>query len=186
MRSVLIILFLLPAMQAQLQPAGDSENDLLPWNEFYELQWYDFQGEPDENRMGDAGAAVHIKAKPFLVKKKIKYDVTAFFNRSKSWARDHSPSLLAHEQLHFDIAELYARKIRKKIKEMNDEGVNDIKVYNAAIHELLLESNAADERYDMQTLHGAMSGKQAQWAEEVKSDLEKLKHFKKTRWVIKR
>src|SRR5688500_17461053 len=124
MRKILTVLLLLPVVPAQLQPAADAERDLLSWNEFYSLQWHDFMGEPDENRMGDAGTAVQIKAKPFLVKRRIKYDVTAFFNRRKSWARDQSPSLLAHEQLHFDIAELYARKIRKKIKELNDQGVN--------------------------------------------------------------
>lgn len=184
MNKVLILLFLLPAIPAKLQPVEDPAGDLISWNEFYRLQWHDFMGQPDEHRMGDAGAAVQIKAKPFLVRKKIKYDVTAFFNRGKSWARDQSPSLLAHEQLHFDIAELYARKIRKKIKELNDRGVNDIKTYNSAIQELLLESNDADERYDLETLHGALSKKQAAWAKQVKAELLQLQRFKKPKRII--
>lgn len=186
MRKTLLLLLLLPAIPACLQPVEDPTKDLLSWNEFYTLQWRDFMGAPDENRMGDAGTVVQIKAKPFLVRKKLHYDVTAFFNRGKSWTRDQSPSLLAHEQLHFDIAELYARKIRKKVKELNDRGVNDIKTYNAAIHELLLESNEVDERYDLETLHGALSKKQLKWTNQVKADLMQLRRFKKQKRIIGR
>jgi predicted secreted Zn-dependent protease len=170
--------------QAHLQPSADSDTDLISWNEFYKIQWHDFQGEPGEGSIGDAGAFVQIKAKPFLVKKKVNYNVVALFNRRKSWARDHSESLLAHEQLHFDIAELYARKIRKKVKELNDRGVKDIKTYNAAIQDLLLESNKADQQYDLETLHGALSKKQAAWVKKVKEELSALQRYKKTKRII--
>src|SRR5688500_10574962 len=173
-----------PADAAYPQTAVDPAIDELSWNEFYKLQWEDFQGEPDERSLGDAATAVKIKAKPFLVKDRIQYDVVAVFNRKKSWARDQSASLLAHEQLHFDIAELYARKIRKKISELNGRGVNDIKIYNAAIHELLQESNEADQQYDLETLHGAMTRKQAVWTKKVKEELAELKRYKKARRVI--
>ena len=176
----------LPADRALSQTDADPAIDQLSWNEFYKLQWDDFQGEPDKNSLGDAGAAVKITAKPFLVKNRIKYDVVASFNRKKSWARDKSASLLAHEQLHFDIAELYARKIRMKIRELSDRGVNDIKIYNAAIQELLLESNEADEQYDLETLHGAMSKKQAAWTAKVKDELAALQRYRKAKRVIGR
>lgn len=179
------LLLSLPAVQAQTQPsAASADIALLLWNEFYKLQWDDFQGEPDKNSFGDAGTAVQIKAKPFLVKNKIQYDVEAHFNRKKSWIRDPSLSLLAHEQLHFDIAELYARKIRKKIRQLQNQGVNDIKVFNAAIQALLLESNEIDEQYDLETLHGALSRKQAAWSEKVKRQLAELKPYSKPKRVI--
>jgi len=174
----------LPATQASPQPAAAPEKELISWNEFYRLQWHDFRGVPDENSRGDAGAAVQIKAKPFLVKKEIRYEVVALFNRNKSWARDHSPSLLAHEQVHFDIAELYARKIRKRVNELNERGVSDLSTYNTAIQKLLLESNRADEQYDLETLHGALSKKQTAWVTKVKEDLSNLQRYKKAKRVI--
>jgi len=187
MFKILLLSFMsLGSIPAHAQPAGETEEDLLEWNQFYRLQWYDFLGEPGEDARGDAGAAVQIKAKPFLVRKEIRYDVIALFNRNKSWARGQSPSLLAHEQLHFDIAELYARKIRKKILELKSEGVNDVKTYNAAIQELLQESNDADLQYDIETLHGALSKKQAAWSEKVKDGLTRMERYKKTRRVIRR
>ena len=181
--------FLLSIMAgATLKAQGDVDAaiDQLSWNEFYKLQWDDFQGEPDERSFGDAATSVAIKAKPFLVKKQIQYDVVAVFNRKKSWARDKSASLLAHEQLHFDIAELYARKIRKKVKELNRQGAKNIKTYNAAIHELLQESNEVDQQYDLETLHGALSKKQEAWVSRIKEELASLQAFKKTKRVIGR
>lgn len=170
-----------PALDAWSQQAA---SDQLSWNEFYKLQWDDFRGEPDPSSHGDAATAVLIKAKPFLVRKEISYDVVAVFNRSKSWIRDTSPSLLAHERLHFDIAELYARKIRKKISELKASGVDDIKTFNAAIEQLLHESNAVDIQYDAETLHGAMSKKQASWEEKVADELDRLERYKKVKRFI--
>lgn len=184
---VRILLFwfgLLPATPATVQLVSNVDRQELSWNEFYKLRWDDFQGKPDENSESDAGTAIAIRAKPFLVNKKVKYDVVAIFNRSKSWVRDRSPSLLAHEQLHFDIAELYARKIRKKVKELNAQGVNDIDTYNKAIRELLTESNKADEQYDLETLHGALGRKQAAWADKVERELTSLTVHRKTKQVI--
>jgi hypothetical protein len=157
---------------------------LLEWNEYYTLGWEDFQGRPAEGTFGDAGTAVHIKAKPYYVGKEIRYDVYAYFNREKSWKRDTSNALLKHEQLHFHIAELYARKIRKKIDVLSAAGTNDIDTYNAAIKQLLLESNEADERYDYETLHGAISKKQAAWEKKVLEELSQLDDYKKKKRVL--
>jgi hypothetical protein len=166
------------------QPATGNNKDIIEWNEFYTLTWDDFQGQPTAESIGDAGSVVQIKAKPFYVKKKIVYDVYAYFNKKKSWASDQSDLLLKHEQLHFDIAELYARKIRKQISDMQARGVNDVKVYNAAIQQLLEESNKVDIDYDAETLHGSLLKKQAIWSDKIGAELLLLKDYKKQKRVI--
>jgi predicted secreted Zn-dependent protease len=166
------------------QTVSNSPRDLKEWNEFYDLQWHDFQGKRTEDAIGDAGTVVQIKAKPYMLKKKIRYDVYAYFSRKKSWAVDTSNALLRHERLHFDIAEVYARKIRKKIQELSDRNVNDVKVYNAAIQELLEESNDADRLYDIQTLHGSLPKRQAEWTRKVRQELLDLKKYKRQKQVI--
>lgn len=175
---------IVPSSIVWSQSDADAATNQLSWNEFYKLQWDDFEAEPDKTSLGDAATSVSIRAKPFLVKKQVKYDVVAIFNRNKSWARDRSAELLAHEQLHFDIAELYARKIRKRIRELDHQGVNNIKTYNAAIQELLEESNAVDQQYDIETLHGALTKKQAAWVTRVKEELASLHRYKKAKRVI--
>lgn len=167
---------------------GDSFDDKkeLEWNEFYKLTWHDFQGQPTPKAAGDAGASVKIIAKPYLVKNKARYDVYVVFNRDKSWKRDEAPQLLAHEQLHFDLAELYARMIRKRIQELNDQGVHEVKTLNKAIQQLLEESNNADRQYDIETLHGALDQKQEAWSKRIKQELEELKAYKKQKQFVAR
>lgn len=181
---LLLLSFWLPAVAGFVQARQSGSHDLLSWNEFYPLQWYDFQGEPDESSQADAAASIQIKAKPFLVKNKVHYNVVAVFNRKKSWAREKSASLLAHEQLHFNIAELYARKIRKKVKALQDAGTDDVKEFNAAIEALLVESNKADIEYDLETLHGALLRKQRKWEADVKAGLRALEGYKKPKRII--
>jgi hypothetical protein len=156
----------------------------LEWNEFYELTWSDFEGTRTSDAIGDAGTVVRIEAKPFRNGSKIHYRVTALFIRSKSWVSDPSNSLLKHERLHFDLAELYARKIRKRVDELNRQNVKSIKVYNAAVKELLEESNIEDRRYDIETLHGAMVKKQAAWERRVGEELALLDEYKNQKRVI--
>jgi hypothetical protein len=184
-RNFLIIGFL-SSILLNATAQGDAaltKND-LEWNEFYRLQWEDFKGTPGESAAGDAGTSVQIKAKPYMVKNEVKYDVFVLFNRDKSWSRDKSPQLLAHEQLHFDLGEVYARKIRKLITDYKKKGVNDVKAYNNVISQLLQESNEADRQYDIETLHGALSDKQAAWSKKIKGELADLKAYKKTKKVI--
>lgn len=180
-KAIFSTILILGCYYAQAQPHienHDAQLDYIEWTAHYNLGWNDFQGKPGLEAIGDAGTAVAIKAKPYMVKNKISYHVRALFIKTKSWYREQSPALLAHEQLHFDIAELYARKARKKIRELSLAGVKDIKVYNQEIQKILNESNAVDQRYDTETLHGAMVKKQKEWADRVKAGLLTLEQFK--------
>jgi hypothetical protein len=159
-------------------------NDVIVWNEYRPLTWADFQGKRTEDAAGDAGTVVQIKAKPYMVKDQVKYDVAAVFVKNKSWSDAQTKELLAHEQLHFDIAELYARKIRKVVVELAAAGEEDVKDYNRAIQKLLTESNEVDIQYDLETLHGAMLKKQTEWTNNVKAQLKSLAQYKKHKQVI--
>jgi hypothetical protein len=184
MKIFCFVFFSIVASRASAQQNTPGAHNVILWNEYYKLGWHDFQGKRTEDAIGDAGSVVQIKAKPYLVKNKVWYEVTALFLRHKSWVSGKSEALLAHEQLHFDIAELYARKIRKKIQAMSSQGNNDIKIYNAAIQELLEESDRLDKQYDTETLHGAMVRKQKTWETKINGELRSLEHFKKSRRVI--
>ena len=183
-KAVWIILCVVISPFVHAQHLINEPQNLIEWNEYYTISWEDFQGLPTHESIGDAGTAVKIKATPFFIKNRVYYDVEALFDRKRSWSRAKSDALLEHERLHFDIAELYARKIRKMLSDMNERGVHDIKSYNAAIHELLERSNEADQRYDLETLHGALSKKQMIWERKVKEQLMGLKDYKKRKRII--
>jgi hypothetical protein len=179
--AILLFFTIISGISASAQGNPDPK---LEWNEFYKVTWSDFQGKPSQHSNGDAATAVQIKAKPFYVKDEINYDVMAYFNRQQSWARTQSDALLAHEQLHFDIAELYARKIRKEIARLKNNKINDVETINAAIRVLLAESDRIDIQYDAETLHGGFAKKQAKWAAKIKQELTDLEQYKKTRRVV--
>jgi hypothetical protein len=182
-KSIAALLFFSTALFS-FTTINPESKDVIVWNEYRLLTWDDFQGKRTEDAAGDAGTVVQIKAKPYMVKDEVRYDVSAVFIKNKSWADAHSKELLAHEQLHFDIAELYARKIRKLVAEYSKAGEDDVKMYNRAIQKLLHESNEVDIQYDLETLHGAMVSKQAEWRSSVKEQLAALAQYKKHKQVV--
>jgi hypothetical protein len=150
---------------------------LISWRSDYKLTWADFTGTPDENALGDAGTAIRIKAKPYYKGRKLHYDINAYFIPSKSWFRNQSDELLLHEQLHFDLAELYARMARQKVAELQSKNVNDLEILNAAVQQILDESNIADLNYDLETLHGSLPKAQARWEFKTQLELQLLRQF---------
>ena len=182
--SIICFLFLIARLSAVGQQHPFDHHRFLEWNEFYQLSWDNFQGEPSRGSIGDAGTAVKITAKPYYKGRKIAYDVHALFDRKNSWFKEKDVALLAHEQLHFDIAELYARRIRKKVAELSLRNERDLKQYNLEINKLLEESNVMDLQYDMETLHGGNIRKQKMWKEKIDRELERLIKYKKSKTVI--
>lgn len=151
----------------------------IEWKEHEKLSWELFNGKPAEDSFGDAGTAVKIKAQPHVVHGEIYYSVYALFNRKKSWCKGKSEELLAHEQLHFDIAELTARKVRRAVEQMQDDNISDIKMYNKTIKKILIKSNDFDAQYDKETFHGLVQKKQQEWQENVSEQLSALKIYAK-------
>jgi hypothetical protein len=184
MKKALNLLILVSAMMLSgwTLTYENKADDLISWNEHRRLTWDDFKGRVNETSMADAATAIHISAKPFYRKKKLYYDVNAFFIPHQSWCRSKSERLLAHEQLHFDIAELYARKARKKISELSQMGLRDVKEYNRAVSRILQESNRVDVEYDMNTLHGSHIQRQENWERQIKLELNILSRFSSANW----
>ena len=176
-----IVVLVLIATDLIAQPVAEPVDFKIykEWQQFDPLKWGDFKGSRPDQYHGDAGSMVKIKAVPYLVRKKIRYDVYTLFDRTKSWALEKSPQLLKHEQLHFDIAELYARKIRKRILRLSENKKNNLKTYNHEIRKLLKESNDFDRLYDIETLHGSLTRKQKEWEAKIQSALSELKDFAK-------
>lgn len=187
MKPLLTLLLIICALFANPsfgQPQDYDPSRFIEWNEFYKLNWDNFESKVSDDTFGDAGTAVKIIAKPYYVGKRIEYNVFPLFDRQKSWVFEKDPDLLAHEQLHFDIAELYARKIRQKVATLQSQNNKDLSHYNYEINKLLTESNEMDLKYDMETLHGGISVKQSEWRSKINQELKALEAYKKKKKVI--
>lgn len=115
------IIFLFTTVVLSQNTDDEYESNKIIWNQDKKLEWKDFTGVLDPNLFGNALTSYKIEIIPENVlvdaedniQNYENLTVVAKFYKDKSWATSRTDGLLAHEQLHFDIAELYARKIRK-------------------------------------------------------------------------
>ncbi len=163
--------------------AQDHVPDTLFWKSDYKLNKEDFKGLPDTSnpyyKDKTAASAVEIAASGYWEKDLPNFKVDVMFIKSQSWYRDSIfyDNVLGHEQLHFDITELFARKIKAKFAQLRDSNCSDIDVYTSMIEGLLDERSAYDEMYDKQTNHGVNYQEQKAWVERVRNELMELQQY---------
>lgn len=174
-RIFLLFLFALPiCVEAQIK-----RSQLIYWSRERKLQWSDFRyREPISIYTAGASTAISVSIDPYEEDHLPNYHITFRFNRSLSWTNDSiSHDLLRHEQYHFDIYELYARRIRAKILELREDGIEQKGAYTNEISRLLEECRLFQEEYDKQTAHGFLRTHQESWevyVDQLLSELQTL------------
>lgn len=148
------------------------------WTPDLKLSWKDFKGKPDPHSRVAAVTASGISYKFSSLERdgnyEVKYTVDTFFYPKQSWYHPHmcDDIILSHEQLHFDISELFARKMRKimestRFTENVKAEVKDI------YHQILKELKAFQNKYDEQTNFSRNREAQLHWNEEISAALGK-------------
>lgn len=103
----------------------------------------------------------------------ITYEVESYFYPGLSWRKyldERSTALLKHEQLHWDITELYRRILIRALK--NYQTRKQYKKDLKNIYALAEKKRAALQRqYDMETRHGLLTGPQLKWEERIAQEL---------------
>ncbi|WP_299129667.1 DUF922 domain-containing protein [uncultured Winogradskyella sp.] len=161
-----------------------SKDDTLSWTETRKLTWADFKGQADQNSDASALTASGITFGYSLKtagKRFVDYtaSVEAHFYPYKSWYfKDRSNAyILRHEQLHFDITELYVRKFRQYLERLV---VNqNLKKQMNQIHNAINEGLAKTQKtYDAQTQHSINVEAQKYWENYIEEELKKLAKYK--------
>ena len=111
-------------------------------------------------------------------KKGITVNVFALMIPSFSWVKEsslNSKSILAHEQLHFDIVELIARRMRKELSEQKVT----IKNYNKAINTIKKQriKMLAKMQREYDETHRQQWNK---WVKDVTNEITELDKYKNT------
>lgn len=148
------------------QGAGD---DYLVWQDGVSLAWDDFRGHPDPESPPYQGAESQLSlALRFSCTNDVpNLDISAEFDRNRSWARPNLPtSLLEHEQVHFDIAELYVRRTRREFRNLGNP-CRDAAAVRAIANRNNELSIAVQGVYDEETIHGTRPEAQAEWARRI-------------------
>lgn len=163
------------------------EEETITWSHDHKLHWGNFEGEPNYNSDAVAitasGITYGLSLTTFSNSDKIEFKtrVMAQFYPEQSWYLKErvNDTVLGHEQLHFDISELHARKLRKRLKQgkFNKENIRQeiSKIYDQVNKELRAMQEAYDEGSDYSRDYTG----QIQWQKRIARELNKYRDYKR-------
>ncbi|WP_108868849.1 hypothetical protein [Aquimarina aquimarini] len=105
--------------------------------------------------------------------------VQTLFHPSRSFVYDqhsNNKDLLTHEKYHIKITELYSRKIKKRLSELNYSSNDEIK---KIIEQTKQEERTFQKKYDYDTFHSYVYSEQKKYEKEIDSLLHSLINFAK-------
>lgn len=153
--------------------------DTINWRPNYKLKWNDFEANPNAASPFGASSACSISYDFSYKNNSLAYTVYAFFTRTFSWSKFRNDSaLLVHEQGHFNISELFARKLRKAITEYSVNTASINKDFEIMFNKVWDEKKAYDSLYDTETDHARIFKKQIKWNKKIADELKSLNAFK--------
>lgn len=159
------------------------EPETISWKSSRKLTWADFKGKP---KKGTSAVALTASGITFGYSVQTRGgNITSFeprvyahFYPEKSWVIKEGATdyILAHEQLHFDITELYVRKFREAISKLRVS--NSIKKQLEALHQQVNEKlNETQTLYDSQSNHSINKEAQKEWESFIAIELKKLEQY---------
>ena len=152
--------------------------DTIYWHPNYKLTWNDFQGIPDTASKNDASSFPGIRYHLHFDEDSFSTQVTSYFIKSRSWVKiKNNDTLLLHEQGHFDINELFARKLRKAFAayQFNAQTVKkDIKELFVLNQQ---EKEKMNIQYDKETNYSQDQLQQLSWQKKIQTELNVLEKY---------
>ncbi len=153
-------------------------NSLIDWSADKRLTWSDFKESPDASSPNAALTATNIRFNfSYSSDKGFQFHITCQFDKNKSWGRVKTDYILSHEQGHFDIAEIYARKLYKAFKEYKPDVEKANKEVNKIYENVMHELTEAQKEYDQETNFSINKDKQAEWLKKIDEDLKSLQAY---------
>lgn len=168
---------------------GSKTDSLILWKPSLKLRWDDFQGVVDSISTYEAMTFVFMN---FEIKSTTKFsiimNISCYFNKQNSWSKNKNDlKLLAHEKLHFDIAELVTRKVREEFCLHQSKDINVTNIFmQDIVNKYSIERDSLNKSYDRETNHGIIDKKQKEWEAKITKELKALDKYSKTQVIIKR
>jgi hypothetical protein len=150
------------------------------WRSGRNLQWDNFQGAPQPETGVDAVSSCGILCEPTVINNyRLQFQVSCYFSVEHSWVDDEDASgaLLQHEQGHFDVGEIYARRLRKRLSEMHFNRNNLNAQIQKAYDDVFEDYKKAQDRYDRESRHSTLKHAQAGWERWIARELKRLEEY---------
>ena len=152
-------------------------NNLVPWSATRRLTWSDFKGDPDPHSTNAALTSSNINIEFGYNEEGFQYTIKCSFDKNRSWVRIKNTDVLAHEQGHFDIAEIYARKLNRMMKAYHFNAKTAGTDLNQLYENAMKQHRQTQIQYDQETDYSRNKPKQEEWLKKIDSDLKSLELF---------
>ena len=149
--------------------------ETITWTAGQPLQWCDFAGPVKDTSRFDAESFAEVRYNyKFNSTTDFSFDVYAKFDKSISWCKKQyqSEALLKHEQVHFDIAALYAQKLKEAFENFsysNDFKNEIVQIFN----QKKTEYHLMQQLYDDETNHSLNILYKKDWEKAIAEQLSK-------------
>ncbi|MBZ9632530.1 DUF922 domain-containing protein [Salegentibacter sp. LM13S] len=163
-------------------PILAQEDERVSWNADKPLNWSDFKASPKKHlpykANTNSGLSFSWSSTESNSGIELNYEVGSNFYPNRSWVKEieEVDYLLAHEQLHFDITELHARKLRKALESYEPNGKMK-KELDSIYSETEKQRRQMQTHFDKETNHSINKEAEFEWRQFLKQELDKLKNY---------
>ncbi len=174
MKSTIAAAVLMFIFGISLNPNQGSE---IVWDDLKEIEWSDFVGRPDKNSPFKAKTMCEIRSDIKGEGGEMSLKIQGLFLKKLSWVKEKSDALLYHERGHFNLCELWARKLRFKIRDRTfDKGTfqDSLNSFQKEVNE---GNRKMQEMYDNESAHGIIEGQQKMWTDKIRRSLIELSAY---------
>ncbi len=165
-----ILIFLQPFFYNTLE-----KSEYIDWQKNRPLTWDDFKAPVNKNSSAAATTATQITAEFSSKNNMVSFKISCKFSKNESWSASKTDYILMHEQGHFDIAEIYTRKLYKALSNHIQTFPGNIKDLNIIYQNIMEQKDSYQQLYDLETKNSIDKIKQKDWLiniEKILNDLE--------------
>lgn len=159
----------------------ETKNGLaIEWSPDVKLKWIDFKAKNRVSKSFSVATSTCGFGYDGTVRgKEITLNIYVHFYCYDSWKNPdyHMNDVLQHEQLHFDICELYGRKFHKEIVSLKEKNQFNEKSLEKLYNLMVKEYDAYQDLYDAETGHSTKTMKQLEWNNRIAADLNALAEY---------
>jgi len=177
MQNLKSYLFLLVAIPA-ISFAQNNDEELIQWDSTRLLTWNDYKGRPDAKSDAAASTTTYLGIEYRMDEKGFSYKIQCRFSITKSWGRSKTDFILKHEQGHFDIAEIFARKLNQRMSQYRFNQTTYKTDLKTIYDTITKEKEAFQDRYDSETDHSRKKDEQLEWLKKIEKMLAELSAYR--------
>jgi predicted secreted Zn-dependent protease len=173
---MLKIFFAFIFLSPLLASAQDEPGEYLEWTS-RKLSWNDYKAKAPEQTDAAAITSTAIAFEYHVRSNKLSYNISCRFSRTRSWGKYRTEYILGHEQGHFDITELYARKLSKELSEYEFNPRSYRKDLNKIYESVMREKEDLQNQYDEETDYSRKKGRQNEWLARIADMLDEYADY---------